>query len=103
MYNFLNKIRTEVRKIINEIELFTREFPFEIERETDKAILAKIPYIFDNHQAYFTLWCPKSIIKDNHIPEWFVMRTMQEMKEKNPTLKFDHIKPTLGEYLFKSL
>ncbi len=95
----MDSIRKLIREILSEIDLFTNEYPFIKERESEKAVLAKIPYIFNNRQEYFKLWVPKSILVDNKVPQWFVYKQMGKMKEDNPSLNFDHIKPTLGEFI----
>jgi hypothetical protein len=69
---------------------------FETVRETEKAVLLRIGFIYIDHfnevklpdgswmaGKYFDVWVPKSVIKDGEIAEWFINKNMYDQWMKD--------------------
>lgn len=80
-------------------------FVFNIEKETEKSFLVKIPYWLETNQnkskheqKYLSLWISKSQIKNQYIPTSIINKSLIDLKQKNRFINIDSIKNHLGEY-----
>lgn len=53
-----------------------------IKRETEKAVLisAILECYVTNQSVKADFWCPKSIIKNDEIPQWFINKKEDELR-----------------------
>lgn len=72
---------------------------YTVDRESEKAVLAKIPYVTSNgDEKSLSVWVPKSILeKDNGIPTWIVQKHLETLRSKGYRYDTSNIMRTLGK------
>lgn len=71
---------------------------YTVDRESEKAVLAKIPYVTgQGDEKSLSVWVPKSTLeKNNGIPLWIVQKQLETLKSKGYRYDTVNIMRTLG-------
>ena len=72
---------------------------YTVDRESEKAVLAKIPYVTgQGDEKNLSVWIPKSTLeKNNGIPLWIVQKQLETLRSKGYRYDTVNIMRTLGK------
>lgn len=72
---------------------------YTVDRESERAILAKIPYVTNNgDEKSLSVWVPKTTLETNNgIPTWIVQKHLETLKAKGYRYDANNIMRTLGK------
>jgi hypothetical protein len=72
---------------------------YTVDRESERAVLAKIPYVTNNgDEKSLSVWVPKSTLeRENGIPTWIIQKHLETLKGKGYRYDTSNIMRTLGK------